>query len=227
MKPKLRTILIGVTILFSILGLAVGIIYSPILDVDKVVVIGAPGRESEVLDAAKIKIGEPLLVGSITSSDNRVAGLPWVESARLERKLTGTARLIVRSRTPVAYARTPEGLVGLVDEEGIVVAIVPTPPPGVPEIKNAGSVPAPGQKISAPDLVKVAASLGPLGARVAEIAITDRQATLYLIAGPEVRFGGLDRLAEKAQSAEAALGAIGTKGFSYLDVRVPSGPVTG
>ncbi|MSV95071.1 MAG: cell division protein FtsQ, partial [Actinobacteria bacterium] len=101
MKPKLRTILIGVTILFSILGLAVGIIYSPILDVDKVVVIGAPGRESEVLDVAKIKIGDPLLVGSITSSDNRVAGLPWVESARLDRKLTGTARLIVRSRTPV------------------------------------------------------------------------------------------------------------------------------
>lgn len=227
MKSNFKIILIGVVILFSVLGLAVGLIYSPILDVDKVVVIGAPGREVEVLDAAKIKIGEPLLVGSITSSGNRVAALPWVESARLDQKLTGTARLIVRLRTTVAYARTPEGPVGLVDKEGIVVAVVPTPPSGVPEIKNAGPVPVPGQKIAAPSLVKVAASLGPLGTRVVGIDIADRQVTLYLIAGPEVRFGGLDRLAEKAQAAEATLGAIGTKGFSYLDVRVPSGPVTG
>ncbi len=227
MTPVRRRLLYLVLVVVVVIGLGVGAVFSPFLAVDRVVVVGADGREVEVLDKADIKIGTPLLIGSISGATERVAELSWVADARLDKKLPGTARIIVKKRVPVAFVKGPDGAIGLVDASGIVIETAAAAPVGIPEIKTPGPVPAVGAVVDAPEAAKVAAALGPLAARVAYLVVVDKMVTLYLTTGPEVRFGGLDRLGEKVRATEATLGAIGTSGFNYLDVRVPSGPVTG
>jgi len=221
-----RRLLYLVLVVVVVIGLGVGAVFSPFLAVDRVVVVGADGQEVEVLDKADIKIGTPLLIGSISGAAERVAELSWVADAHLDKKLPGTARIIVKKRVPVAFVKGPDGTIGLVDASGIVIETAAAVPVGIPEIKTPGPVPTVGAIVDVA-AAKVAATLGPLAARVAYLVVVDKMATLYLTTGPEVRFGGLDRLGEKVRAAEATLGAIGTSGFNYLDVRVPSGPVTG
>jgi hypothetical protein len=57
--------------------------------------------------------------------------------------------------------------------------------------------------------------------------VEDGQAALLVIDGPEVRLGDLDRLDEKMRAADAVLRSLAGTPVTYVDVRVPSGPVTG
>jgi hypothetical protein len=50
--------------------------------------------------------------------------------------------------------------------------------------------------------------------------------TMGLGGGPEIRFGTADHLAAKGRIALAILGSL-SRAVPYIDVRVPSAPVTG
>jgi hypothetical protein len=66
-----------------------------------------------------------------------------------------------------------------------------------------------------------------LGLRTVRVVVQGDAVTLVLQDGPQVRLGSPDHVAVKARSALAVLRATGSAPPSYVDVRVPSAPVTG
>jgi cell division protein FtsQ len=224
-RRRLRRLLIAGT-LVALVGAAAGATLSPLLDVDRVVVVGVPNA-AEVRAAADVSAGAPLLLVDTGAIADRVRALPWVREVHVGRELPGTLRIAVRSRAPVAFAPRPDGQVALVDETATVTALASTPPSGLPALVTTKAPRGPGSRISPAGSAEVAAAVGPLGGRVARVSVEGDAAALLLADGHEVRLGVRSNLAEKVRSAAAVLDAANGEPFKYVDVRVPSAPVTG
>jgi cell division protein FtsQ len=226
-RRRLRRLL-AVVVVLAIIGGAIAVVLSPLLALDDVTVVGAGARDAEVRAVVDDDRGSALLLLDTGDVADRVKRLSWVADAEVERELPSSLRIAVTPRVPVAWARAADGTVALVDDRGVVLAGAPSPPEGLVELRGVTRVPAPGSRISPLGGARVAAALGPLAGRVDVVAAAaDGQAVLHMFDGPEIRFGALDRLDEKARSAAAVIGAADPGTLTYVDVRVPSAPVTG
>jgi len=225
-RRRLRRLLV-MFVALATLGGAIAVVLSPLLALDDVTIISAGARDAEVLAVADDDRGSPLLLLDTGDVAHRVERLSWVADARVERELPNSLRIVVTSRVPVAWARAADGTIALVDGRGVVLAGAPGVPGGLAELSALTNVPALGGRISPVAGARVAAALGPLTGRVGAIVVGGGQAVLSMLDGPEIRLGALDRLEEKARSAAAVLGATDAAALAYIDVRVPSAPVTG
>jgi cell division protein FtsQ len=219
--------LLIVFVALAIIGGAIALVFSPLLALDDVTVVGAGGRDAEVLAVVDGDRGSPLLLLDAGDVADRVERLSWVADAQVERELPNSLRIVVTSRVPVAWARAADGSIALVDDRGVVLAGAAAAPSGLAELSGLTRVAARGGRISPVAGARIAAALGPLAGRVGAIVVGGGQAALSMLDGPEIRFGALDRLEEKARSAAAVLGATDAAALAYVDVRVPSAPVTG
>jgi hypothetical protein len=119
----------------------------------------------------------------------------------------------------------------LVDATGYEVSVVPTVPAGLPTI--GGIAVDPSVTTTFPVASRVAAELTPtLRPMVAGVVVAHDQAVLLLVGGVQVRLGVPQGINAKSRATEAVLAAIANQGstgapVSYIDVRVPSAPVTG
>lgn len=215
-----------------LLGLATGALgaaFSPLLDIDRVRVVGLgpdAARAGEVRGAAGADVGSPLLLADTGAIEDRVESLPWVADARVTRHFPGTLTVHVSPRVPVAWSAAADGAVAVVDAHGRVVATALTPPSGLPQLLGA-ETPA-SSKVVAPIAARVAGAVpADIRPAVAGIVVEDDQAVLRLGVGTEVRLGAPRGVAAKARAAAAVLGSLGLGLPSYVDVRVPSAPVTG
>jgi len=224
-RRRLRRILVALG-LVVVAAAALGAVVSPLLDVDRVSVVGGGDRAAEIRAAAAVHRGAPLLLVDTGAVEDRVEGLSWVADARVSRDLPGTLRIAVRLRPPVAYAARPDGHLAVVDPSGTVVALSSAAPGGLPALVTMLPPPGPGGQIDPRAAARVAAGLGPLAGRVARISVDHAQAALLLTDGTEVRLGGLDHVEAKSRAADAVLAALPGP-VAYVDVRVPSAPVTG
>src|SRR5437879_3611381 len=88
-RRRLRiTLIVASTIV--VLGLAYLAVRSPLLDVDHVRVNGARSESAaDILAAARVHLGAPLLFVDTGAVARRVEGLPWVEHASVHRDLPG------------------------------------------------------------------------------------------------------------------------------------------
>ena len=211
---------------------AVGAVFSPLLDVDEVTVAGATGaRAEQVQTAAHIETGVPLLLLDTASAAARIEALPWVAKATVDRELPGTLAITVSERAPVAWVLGTDGSIRLVDATGYEVSVVSTVPAGLPTIGGVAVDPAVATTF--PVAARVAAELTPtLRPMVAGIVVAHDQAVLVLVGGTQVRLGAPHGINAKARATEAVLAAIANPEktgapVSYIDVRVPSAPVTG
>lgn len=213
--------LMAVLGMVAVAALATGAVFSPLLDVNQVAVTGADGpRAAEVRQAAAVHVGAPLLLVDTSAVEARVEALPWVSEAHVVRDLPGTLRVEVRLRVPVAWKPAAGGEVRLVDARGTTVTTGAQAPAGLPELQT--------DRHASATAAAVAAALDPaLRDQVATVVVAGGQATLKLVDGHEVRLGAPQQLAAKARAALAVLRALGSSSFTYLDVTVPSAPVTG
>lgn len=77
-------------------------------------------------------------------------------------------------------------------------------------------------------IAALAAAPGALRARVVKATTTKAEGLiLTLHDGPELRFGGADRLAAKWAAAAAVLSSEDSRGATYLDLRYPERPAAG
>jgi len=225
-RRRLRRLPVAGAVL-ALTGLAAGVVLSPLVDVDDVVVTGAGSRSTEVRAAADVDAGSALLLVDTGAVEERVEALAWVSGVDVSRELPGTLRVSVRVRPPVAFAPRPDGTVALVDAAGVVIGTGTTPPGGLPALVVTDPPPAAGLRVEPRGAARVAGALGPLAGRVARVSVERGQAALLLTDGTEVRLGDLSRVTEKARAADAILAAPGVAGITYVDVRVPAAPVTG
>ncbi|WP_374212587.1 cell division protein FtsQ/DivIB [Rhodococcus tibetensis] len=122
--------LIGVVV---VVGLGLVAWFTPLLSVRSTDVAGATTiPEEQIRQVLAVPQGQPLLRVDTGSAAQRVAAIPKVASARVQRMYPSTIRVTVTERLPVVFVDTPDGT-HLLDAEAVDYEIAP-PPPGVPRL---------------------------------------------------------------------------------------------
>ena len=192
---------VALVALFVILGLL--LYFTPIMAARTIVITGLGAvTQDEVVTAAAVKQGTPLLQINTDDVAERVAAIRRVASARVQREYPSTLRITVVERVPIVVKDYPDGP-HLFDRDGVDFATAP-PPPNLPylEVDNPGPNDPPTKAA-----LDVMTALRPeVAGQVARISAPSVAAiTLTLADGREVVWGTTDRTEEKAQTLAALL----------------------
>jgi cell division protein FtsQ len=225
-RRRAAVVALGVAIVLVVLAGAV--VVSPLLDIETVEVTGVTtDRVVEVRRAAGIDVGEPMLTLRPGSAAERVRALPWVGDVRVERDLPDTVRIAVVARVPVGWARAGTSVV-VVDETGRVLWKAADAPPGIPELTGLADLASVGGNVGPRTLPAASRALGSeFRSRTASLTLLDGALVGRLVAGPEIRYGAPRAMGLKARVAAAVLASLGSARVAYVDVSVPSAPVSG
>jgi cell division protein FtsQ len=221
---------VAALVVVGVLAVAWGVTMSPLLDVERVEVTGAPHvSTAQVESAAGVHPGDPLAWLDTGSAVDGVQALPYVRTAKVERDWPDTVRIIVVERVAAAWVER-SGRRAIVDGTGRVLELVDAPPAGLPLLAGDRPVPEPGATIVSDRRgARVAAGLAGLAVSVQSITASDAGVSLQLVSGPEVRLGEANRIAVKVRAALAVIAATFASGVTvhYVDVSVPTNPVAG
>jgi cell division protein FtsQ len=201
-----------------VVGLGLLLYFTPIMAARDIVVVGIGAvTQDEVVAAAAVQPGMPLLQVDTDAVAERVAAIRRVASARVQRQYPSTLRVTVIERVPVVVKDYPDGP-HLFDKDGVDFATAP-PPGGVPylDADNPGPSDAPTKAA-----LQVMTALRPeVAGQVGRIAAPSVAAiTLTLTDGRVVVWGTTDRTEEKALK----LGALLTQPGQTYDVSSPDLP---
>jgi cell division protein FtsQ len=216
--------------LAAILALAWAVLGSPLLDVDRIEVLGSSQVSPEgAVAAAGVAPGVPIMAVDPVRGAVRLEAIPWVRRAEVRRFFPNRVRISLEERLAAASAARPGGGFVLLDESGRVLAEAPQRPQGLPEVTGLGAPPAPGHWLPAarPVLRTVAALPDGLRRQVTMAGVAGSGVTLRLGAVPEVRFGPPRELAAKAAALASLLERLGGRRVAFVDVQVASAPVVG
>ncbi|HAY51985.1 MAG TPA: hypothetical protein DCY30_08165 [Acidimicrobiaceae bacterium] len=230
MRAKGRRRLRLLLLIIAVLSLGVGGYFlskSSLFDVDEIVIEGVSIElEGEVIEAADINKGKPLLEVDSSSSSKRIEAIPWVREARISRSWGGTITIRVSTREPVAAFLSEEGWV-VVDIEGRVLDKEDELPYDLlPIEEEVGSLSigewAPEQVIP---LIQVAGTISTeLTGDVSSIK-GGNQIELLLFGGGKILFGDSSDIEEKALAAATILSQVDQSSVLHIDVRAPLTPV--
>ncbi len=209
-KPVARGVVRGLkvllaTVLLIVIGIGLGLIlyFTPAMSARNIVVTGTGVvTREEVLDAAQVRIGTPLLQINTNQVADRVAAIRRIASARVQRQYPSALRITIVERVPVVVKDFPDGP-HLFDRDGVDFATDP-PPPAVPYIDVDNPGPTDAATLAA---LKVLSTLRPeVAGEVGRIAAPSVSSiTLTLTDGRVVIWGTTDRAAEKAEKLAALL----------------------
>ncbi|ORB27605.1 cell division protein FtsQ/DivIB [Mycolicibacterium parafortuitum] len=208
------------TALLAVVVVGIGLLlyFTPIMSARSIVVVGVGAvTQDEVVAAAAVAPGTPLLQVNTDAVAERVAGIRRVASARVQRQYPSTLRITIVERVPVVLRDYPDG-VHLFDKDGVDFATAP-PPPGIPYLDTEN--PGPGDPATQAAL-QVMTSLRPdVAVQVGRVSAPSVAAiTLTLIDGRTVVWGTTDRTEEKALKLAALL----TQPGQVYDVSSPDLP---
>lgn len=214
LKVLMWTALIAVLVV----GLGLLLYFTPIMSVRNIVVVGVGAvTQDEVVAAAAVAPGTPLLQVDTDAVAERVAGIRRVASARVQRQYPSTLRVTLVERVPVVLRDYPDG-VHLFDKDGVDFAVAP-PPPGIPYLDAEN--PGPNDPATRAAL-EVMTSLRPdVAGQIGRVSAPSVAAiTLTLVDGRTVVWGTTDRTEEKALKLAALL----TQPGQVYDVSSPDLP---
>ncbi|WP_448466865.1 cell division protein FtsQ/DivIB [Mycolicibacterium sp. XJ870] len=224
-KAPARAAIRGVKVLLwsalaSVLAVTLGLLlyFTPIMSARSVVVTGlAAVPQEEVLAAAAVPSGTPLLQISTDAVAERVATIRRVASARVQREYPSTLRITVVERVPVVVKDYPDGP-HLFDRDGVDFATGPAPL-SLPYLDADNPGPSDPATMAA---LEVMSALPPdVVGQVGRIAAPSvASITLTLTDGRIVVWGTTDRTKEKALKLAALL----TRPGRTYDVSSPDLP---
>lgn len=213
---KLVLAIVGLTAVTVALGLV--LYFTPVMSARSIIVtgIGAVTRD-EVLGAADVRLGTPLLQINTSRVADRVAAIRRVASARVQRQYPSSLRITVVERVPLVVKDFPDGP-HLYDRDGVDFATAP-PPPGLPylDVDNPGPT-DPATKAALAVLTALRPEIVAQVGRIAAPSIAS--ITLTLTDGRTVIWGTNERTEEKAEK----LGALLTQPGRVYDVSSPDLP---
>ncbi|CAN5605326.1 hypothetical protein BH20ACT2_BH20ACT2_20920 [soil metagenome] len=229
-RRRLR--LVGAGIVAALVGVALGLTRTPLLDIDQVRVHGVDGSEADtVLAASGVRRGDPLTDLDPGAAARRVEELPWVADVTVRRRWPATVELDVVERVVVAQVPAAGGGWRLVDPDGHLIGSVATPRPEVVRLVGIAPGGEPGTVLAADaaGALRVAAALPPdVAARIAAVLVLDDGGVeLELVpAGTAIlgRVGGR-ALGAKLTALVAVLDGVALTAVCTVDVRVPEAPV--
>ena len=193
------------TILVTLLAVALGLVlyFTPLMSARAVEVSGTEVvTREEVLAAAQVQVGTPLLQIDTDAVADRVAGIRRVASTRVQRGYPSALRITIAERIPLAVKDFPDGP-HLFDRDGVDFASAP-PPPGLPylDVDNPGPTDLPTKAA-----LEVMAALPPdVVAQVGRVAAPSVASIMLTLAdGRTVVWGTTERTDEKADKLAALL----------------------
>jgi cell division protein FtsQ len=193
------------TVVLVVIGVGLGLIlyFTPAMAARNIVVAGTGTvTREEVLDAAQVRPGTPLLQINTNQVADRIAAIRRVASARVQRQYPSALRITIVERIAVVVKDFPDGP-HLFDRDGVDFATDP-PPPALPYIEVENPGPTDPATIAA---LKVLTALRPeVAGQVGRIAAPSVSSiTLTLSDGRVVIWGTTDRADEKAEKLAALL----------------------
>nr|WP_269474265.1 cell division protein FtsQ/DivIB [Mycobacterium cookii] len=199
----LKLFLISLLLVVITTGIGLILYFTPVMSARSIIVSGNGAvTRDEVLDAAQVRPGTPLLQINTDAIADRVAAIRRVASVRVQREYPSALRITVVERIPVVVKDFPDGP-HLFDRDGVDFATGP-PPPALPyiDVDNPGPT-DPATKAALAVLIalrpEIAAQVGRIAApSVASIKLT-------LVDGRTVIWGTNDRTDEKAEKLAALL----------------------
>ena len=225
-RRRLRVLLLGI----AITSLGIGGYFlskSSLFDVDEILVDGISGTlEEEVLNAADITKGKPLVEVNTSTSAERVERIPWIKEARISRSFSGTVTIRVSVRDAVAAFQYENGWI-IVDIDGRVLEKVETLPYSLLPIEGEIEDLSEGEWVSEQVIpsIEVAATISSeLRGDVSSIK-GDGQIELLLFGGGKVLFGDTTDIEGKALAAATILSQVDQSSVLHIDVRAPLTPV--
>ncbi|MEA2434496.1 MAG: cell division protein FtsQ [Actinomycetota bacterium] len=200
------------------------------LDVREIQVTGSKHVNGDDVESVALVRGDNLLTLSTAHVVERVETLPWVKSARVERRLPGTIRIRIEERRPamilsLGEARWTLDAHGRVLQPGIADK-------GLPVLGGVavGDV-APGASVTAPEARDALAAWRGLPASLRRQVIgifapTVERLTLSLDDGTLIRYGAAEAMEAKNEVLRSLLADLAAEGrnASYIDLRVPTSP---
>ncbi len=214
----LKLFLLSLMLIVTITGIGLVLYFTPVMSARSIVVngIGALTRD-EVLDAAHVKPGTPLLQIDTDRIADRVAAIRRVASAHVQRDYPSALMITVVERIPVVVKDLPDGP-HLFDRDGVDFATAP-PPPALPYIDVDN--PGPADPATKAALAVLTALRPEVVAQVSRIAAPSvASIKLTLTDGRTVIWGTNERTEEKAQKLAALL----TRPGRTYDVSSPDLP---
>jgi cell division protein FtsQ len=223
-RLRVLALIAGVIVITGSAYLAVT---SPLLDVDRVQVVGVdPAAALQVRTRADVPRHAAMLFLDTSAIAHRVASLPWVAHVSVHRIYPGTVRITVVVRGATAFVRAGKAGVMLVASDGRVFARAASAPAGAIEIRGVRAAPNVGDELAPADAAAVASHLPrALASRVRAVDVSGNGIALVLATGGTVRLGDATELDEKAAATLAVLARIGAEPFAFLDVSTPQMPV--
>jgi len=200
-----------------ITALVLVLYFTPVLGVRSVRVQGLRDTpEQEVLAAAAVELGQPMLRVDDAAIRQRLAAVPALAGSEVRLRWPSTVELVVTERDPVAFLTGPGGA-QLVDASGVVFRTVPKPPPGLAQLR-----PGRDRDASARAAAEVLAALPPqLRAQVTAVSAEQPDdLRLQLTGNRQVQWGDADESQRKA----AILPPLLTREGRVYDVTSPTLP---
>jgi len=162
------------------------------------------------------------------SLENVLAGYPAVERLAVDADLPHTLRIDVIERQPAAYLVSGRSRMPVAADGRLLRGLAGGAP--LPEIKLSGALPrerlGPGATLRRAEAAGAAPPA--LRRRLSTVTETrDRGLVARLRKGPDVVLGDTRRLGAKWLAAARVLADGGSRGASYVDVRLPERPVAG
>jgi cell division protein FtsQ len=225
-----RRMVVSVGLLVLFVAAAAAALYSPLLDVDHIRVAGSyhMGR-AQVVEASGIREGDRLFDLDPNAAVRKVERLPWVRTARVERRWPDGVTIRVTERAPVATIATEGGSKLAITTGGVVAGRASALDLALPTVTLETGVPRVGTRLPeavARSVEVVGALPESITARMSGAAVAaDGDMTVAQAPSGEIRLGRAERVAAKFLAAETILGgAVQLERLCRLDVRIPTAP---
>ena len=214
-----------------VIGLAVGLYFSPLLRVQHIDVVGAKQVDSSQVEQLASLGGHSMLRLDTASAQERIRFLPMVRSVQIERHWPQTVRVIVTERLPWGYWQVGDARY-VVDNEGVVLApaALPDGSPVIKDLSNPVRL-VPGDHVDL-DAVTLTQSLvtqvpGTLAENIAGVEYSNEKGlSLLTNAGYRVVFGDSQNVDYKLAVWKGIEGQLGRDHMSghVLDLRFEERP---
>jgi cell division protein FtsQ len=224
-RPPARLLLIAAALITVLLGGWLWLRDSPLVGVRQVTVTGADGPQAAQIRRAVEQAASGMTTLHVDAGALRkaLAGFPIVQDVRVHPSLPHRLRVEVVEHDAVGAIavggrRVPVAASGLL--------LTGAPAGSLPTLTVRGALP--GDRVRdrrvLAEVHLLAAAPRPLRMRVGKVFMGPKGLTARLSAGPQLVFGGTDRLAAKWAAAVAVLADPSSAGTTALDLRVPERP---
>lgn len=232
-RTKKQRIYISVSAVVILITLVVLALESPFYNVDKVSIVNTSAtpltqKETEEIQTITNSLkGEPTYRVDTSDAVEQVTDMPAISEVTVSKKWPGTLVFTVARRTPVAYIATDKGYV-YVDSTGYVFEKMAAAPKGLPIFEGMEEVDL-HKKISNENFLAVMKN-APEEIRGQIVRVTQGKDGSYdaiLSDGITIKLGEPEELDKKLAIAWSIILTKKRSEIGYIDVSVPSLPVSG